>query len=92
MWLPSQTALTTPDGLKEWVTEGVHPTGYEKMVTDYLPKYGHVLYMPPGYPKTTAVIQPALDAIFIGDQTAAEALPPAVADANAMLEKEMSRS
>jgi multiple sugar transport system substrate-binding protein len=92
LWLPSQTALTTPEGLKEWLTEGVHPAGYEKMVTDYLPKYGHVMYMPAGYPKTTAVIQPALDAIFIGDQTAADALAAAVPEANAILEQEMSRS
>ncbi len=52
LWLPSQTALTTEDGLKEWMSPEVHPAGYEQMVTTYLPKYGHVLYMPPGYPKT----------------------------------------
>jgi multiple sugar transport system substrate-binding protein len=92
LWLPSQTALTTPDGLKEWVTADVHPAGYEMMVTKYLPKYGHVMYMPAGYPKTTAVTQPAFDAIFIGDQKAADALPPAVAEANAILEQEMSRN
>jgi multiple sugar transport system substrate-binding protein len=92
LWLPSQTALTTPDGLKEWITEGVHPAGYEMMVTKYLPQYGHVMYMPPGYPKSTSVTQPAFDAIFIGDQKAADALPPAVAEANTILEQEMSRS
>jgi ABC-type glycerol-3-phosphate transport system substrate-binding protein len=50
------------------------------------------MYMPAGYPKTTAVTQPAFDAIFIGDQKAADALPAAVAEANAILEQEMSRS
>ncbi len=92
LWLPSQTALTTEAGLKEWISPEVHPAGYEQMVTTYLPKYGHVLYMPAGYPKTNAVITPALDAIFVGDMTAEEAMATAVADANAILEQEMSRS
>jgi multiple sugar transport system substrate-binding protein len=90
LWLPSQTALTTEAGLKEWVTEGVHPAGYEKMVTEYLPKYGHVLYMPAGYPKTNSIITPALDAIWVGDMTAADAMATAVPEANAILEAEMN--
>lgn len=92
LWLPSQTALATPEGLSQWISKDVHPAGYENMVTTYLPKYGHVMYMPAGYPKTSSVIQPAFDAIFIGDQKAADAMPSVVAEANAMLEQEMSRS
>ena len=90
LWLPSQTALTTEAGLTEWVTEGVHPAGYEKMVTEYLPKYGHVLYMPPGYLRAQSVITPALDAIWVGDMTAADAMATAVPEANAILEAEMN--
>lgn len=94
LWLPSQTALMTEEGLKKWMTlrtapgEGVHPEGYELIVTEYVPKYGHVLYMPPGYPKTDAVITPAMDAIWIGDKTAEEAMAEAVPEANAILEAE----
>jgi multiple sugar transport system substrate-binding protein len=94
LWLPSQTGLMTEEGLKKWMTlrtapgQGVHPEGYELIVTEYVPKYGHVLYMPPGYPKTDAVITPALDAIWIGDKTAEEAMAEAVPEANAILEAE----
>ena len=70
----------------------VHPAGYEQMVTTYLPKYGHVLYMPAGYPKTNAIMTPALDAVWVGDMTAEEAMATAVPEANAILEQEMSRS
>jgi len=94
LWLPSQTALMGEEGLKKWMTlrtapgQGVHPEGYDLIVTEYVPKYGHVLYMPPGYPKTDAVITPAMDAIWIGDKTAEEAMAEAVPEANAILEAE----
>ncbi len=92
LWLPSQTALTTEEGLKEWISAEVHPAGYEKMVTEYLPRFGHVLYMPPGYPKADSVITPALEAVWIGDMTAADAMAAAVPEANAILEAEMAKS
>lgn len=92
LWLPSQTALTTEEGRKQWMSPEVHPAGYEQMVTTYLPKYGHVLYMPAGYPKTNSVITPALDAVWVGDMTAEEAMATAVPEANAILEQEMSHS
>lgn len=97
LWLPSQTALMTPEGMEKWYTnrtsptEGVHPEGYDKIVTEYVPKYGHVLYMPPGYPEADSLITPALDAIWVGDQTAEEAMAAAVPEANAILEAEMSK-
>ncbi len=92
LWLPSQTALMTPEGMAKWYTErrapgeGVHPAGYDKIVTEYVPKYGHVLYMPPGYSEADAIISPALDAVWIGDQTAEQAMAVAVPEANAILE------
>lgn len=88
LWLPSQTALMTAEGLKTWITPGVHPEGYDKIVTDFVAKYGHVQYMPPGYPKVGPILQPAWDKIRIGEATAAEALPPAVAEANKILAEE----
>lgn len=92
LWLPSQTDLMTEEGMKKWYTErkapgdGVHPAGYDKIVTEYVPKYGHVLYMPPGYSEADALITPALDAVWIGDQTAEEAMTAVVGEANAILE------
>jgi len=96
LWLPSQTALMTPEGRQKWLTtrtapgEGVHPEGYEQLITDFISVYGNVLYMPPGWPKATSVVYPALDAVFVGDQTAEEAMAAAVPEANAILEAEMS--
>lgn len=92
LWLPSQTALMTEEGLQEWITEGVHPTDYYKIATEYLPRFGMVLYQPIGYPRATSVLNPALDAVWIGDMTAEEALTAAVPEANAILEEEQARS
>jgi multiple sugar transport system substrate-binding protein len=94
LWLPSQTGLMTDEGLQKWITprlgptDGVHPEGFEKIVTEFVPKYGKVLYMPPGYPKIGSIINPAFDAIWVGDQTAEEAMAAAVPDANVILEQE----
>jgi multiple sugar transport system substrate-binding protein len=94
LWLPSQTALMTPEGMKKWYTprtsptEGVHPEGYDLIVTQYVPKYGHVFYFPPGWSKADAIITPALDSVWNGDQTAEEAMTAAVPEANAILEAE----
>ncbi|HBX69978.1 MAG TPA: hypothetical protein DEH25_11540 [Chloroflexi bacterium] len=91
LWLPSQTALMTPEGMQKWYTDrtapgvGIHPAGYDKIVTEYVPKYGHVLYMPPGYVEADSIITPALDAIWVGDQTAEEAMKAVVPEANAIL-------
>jgi multiple sugar transport system substrate-binding protein len=92
LWLPSQTALMTSEGMKKWYTErngpgdGVHPAGYDMIVTDYVPKYGHVAYMPPGNAEAASVINPALEAIWVGDMTAEEAMKAAVPEANKILE------
>lgn len=94
LWLPSQRNLMTEEGRQKWMTlrtsptEGVHPEGYEKIVTEFVPKYGHVLYQPPGFPEASSIINPAFDAIWVGDMTAEQALTAAVPEANAILEKE----
>jgi multiple sugar transport system substrate-binding protein len=93
LWLPSQTNLITEEGLAKWMTtrisatEGVHPPGYELIVTEYVPKYGHILYQPPGYQQVEAVLNPAFDAIWIGDKTAEEALSEVAPDVNAIFEE-----
>ncbi len=97
LWLPSQTALMADEGRQKWLTsrtapgEGVHPEGYEQLITEFIPKYGHVLYMPPGWNKASAIINPALDSVFVGDQTAEEAMAAAVPEANAILEAEQKK-
>ena len=84
----------TEEGLTRWMTlraapgEGVHPEGYDKIVTDYVPNYGKVLYMPPGYPEADSIVTPALDAIWVGDKTAEQAMAEAVPEANAILQEE----
>jgi len=63
----------------------------DKIVTEYVPKYGKVLYQPPGYPKADQIITPALDAIWIGDKTAADAMAEAVPEANKVLQEEAAK-
>jgi multiple sugar transport system substrate-binding protein len=93
LWLPSQTDLMTEEGLKKWMTprvnaaEGVHPPGYDLIVTEYVPKYGHILYQPPGYQKVETILTPAFDAIWIGDKTAEQALLEVVPEGNAVFEE-----
>lgn len=97
LWLPSQTALTTAEGREKWMTErtapgqGVHPEGYEQLINEFIPEYGQVLYMPPGWTKATSVLFPALDAVFVGDQTAEEAMTAVVPEVNAILEAEQQK-
>lgn len=96
LWLPSQTALMTPDGIKKWYTErkgpgdGVHPIGYDMIVTKFVPKYGKVLYLPPGYPEASQLITPALDKVWVGDATAADALKTVVPEANKIISTAMA--
>ena len=92
IWLPSQTALMTDEAIARWCTPPVHPPGYELIVTEYAPKYGHYLTMPVGYTiAADTAIQPALDQIWIGDAKAEEVLPEAVAEANRIMEEEQAR-
>jgi multiple sugar transport system substrate-binding protein len=96
LWLPSQTDLMTEEGLKKWMTtrtsatEGVHPPGYELIVTEYVPEYGHILYQPPGYQKVETLLNSAFDAIWVGDKTAEEALSEVVPEGNAIFEEARS--
>jgi len=90
LWLPSQSALMTREGLDTWITEGVHPEGYEKIVTEFVPKYGQVLYQPIGWAEADAVVTPALDGVWTGDMTAEAAMADAVPQANEILQKNQS--
>lgn len=92
LWLPSQTALMTDESIADWCVLPEHPEGYELIVTEYTPKYGHYLTMPVGYVKAAeSALQPAFDQVFNGDATASDVLPDAVAEANQIMEQEQQR-
>jgi multiple sugar transport system substrate-binding protein len=74
LWLPSHSSLMTPDGVASWLTEGVHPEGYEKIATDYLTNHTKNYFYPAGFSEVDAMIVAALDPMWIGDQTAEQAL------------------
>jgi multiple sugar transport system substrate-binding protein len=92
LWLPSQTALMTKEAIARWCQPPVHPPGYELIVTEYTPKYGHYLTMPVGYLKAVdAALQPAFDELFAGRARAEDVLPEAVENANRIMEEEQAR-
>ncbi|MEO8608843.1 MAG: sugar ABC transporter substrate-binding protein [Chloroflexota bacterium] len=85
LWLPSQSAQVTPDGLKTWLTEGIHTDNYADFVTEYLPKHGVVARIPPGYIEASAnFITPAMQAIADGTAVA-DVMPDAVKQANEVI-------
>ena len=47
LWIPNQTAMLTEEGLKGWIREGIHPPNYSQFATDYLPKHGVAVAIPP---------------------------------------------
>ena len=92
LWLPSQTALMTDEAISRWCRPPVHPEGYELIVREYTPEYGHYLTMPVGYIKAVdTAVQPAFDKLFFGEARAEEVMPGAVAEANAIMQTELAR-
>jgi multiple sugar transport system substrate-binding protein len=82
LWLPSQTALTTEEGLDTWITEGIHPPNYRQFVSEYVPKYGVSVRIPSGYVEAAAnYIDGALQAVAAGTPVE-EVIPEAVRQAN----------
>jgi multiple sugar transport system substrate-binding protein len=85
LWVPNQTAMTTPEGLETWITEGVHPANYGEFVTDYLPDHGFAVRMPAGLIEAeSSYIVPAFEALAFGEP-AEEIFPDAVRQANEIL-------
>jgi multiple sugar transport system substrate-binding protein len=74
LWLPSHSSLLTPEGLATWITPGVHPEGYEQIATDYLKNYAKNYFYPAGFSEANTLITSALDPVWIGDQTAEQAI------------------
>ncbi|HEU4324781.1 MAG TPA: sugar ABC transporter substrate-binding protein [Roseiflexaceae bacterium] len=74
LWLPSHSSLLSKEGLATWITPGVHPEGYEQIATEYLAKHTRSYYQPAGFEEANQIIASALDPVWIGQQSAAEAL------------------
>ncbi|MFN8448785.1 MAG: sugar ABC transporter substrate-binding protein [Anaerolineae bacterium] len=85
LWLPSQTAQTTPEGIAAWFTEGIHPANYVEFVSEYLPKYGVTCRVPAGYTQAGSdFITPAVQAVADGTP-AADVMPEAIRQANEII-------
>lgn len=85
LWIPNQSAMLTEEGLKGWVTEGIHPPNYSQFATDYLPKHGVAAHLPPGWIEArNDYITPAFEALTNGEQAEA-VFPEAVRQANEVL-------
>lgn len=74
LWLPSHTSLLTEEGLASWLTPEIHPEGYELIATQYLQNHSKAFYFPAGFEEADQLITTALDPVWIGAQTAQEAL------------------
>ena len=86
LWLPSQTALATEEGMATWITEGIHPDNYRQFVSEYLPEYGVAVRLPPGYIEANNdYLTPAFEALANGE-AAETVIPDAVRQANQILE------
>lgn len=85
LWIPNQSAMLTEEGLKGWVTEGIHPANYSQFATDYLPMHGQAVKLPNGWIEAqNDYITPAFEALAAGDPVA-DVFPDAVAEANDVL-------
>ena len=76
LWLPSHTSLLTEEGWLPGSPTGVHPTGYDKIATDYLTKNTKNQFHPAGYAEADTLITAALDPVWIGQAKAADVLTP----------------
>ncbi len=74
LWLPSHTSLLTEEGLATWITEGVHPEGYTQIATEYLAEHAHNYFFPAGFQEADQKLVAALDPVWIGEATVADAL------------------
>jgi len=65
LWLPNRKSLYTKEGIQKWLTEGVHPEGFEKLIPYFLGSKVYSYAMLPSQriqEETTA----QLDAFFYG--------------------------
>ena len=91
LWNPSHTTLFTTSGIKRWLDPNVHPEGYEKLVADFMVKYGYADIPAVGVRKASTVLNEGLAQVWSGTAAAADVLKDAVARANKVLDEEQAR-
>lgn len=91
LWNPSHTSLLTAAGVKKWLNPSVHPDGYDRLVIDYLAKFGYADIPMVGVRKGMAVIAEDLKQVWAGKAPAADILKDSVSRANKVLEQEQAR-
>jgi len=87
LWGPSHKSLLTPEGVKKWLTKGVHPEGWEIMETVYKVKYGFAFPVVLGNLKAGSVVTSGLDPVWIGQKQAKDVLPDVTKQANKVLDE-----
>ena len=84
LWLPNRKSLYTEEGIQKWLTEGVHPEGFEKLIPYFLSSKVYPYAMLPSQriqEETTA----QLDAFFYGGLALDTALQNIETAVNAVL-------
>ncbi len=87
LWGPNHKSLLTPEGARKWLTEGVHPEGWEPLECEFKVKYG---FTPPnvvGKLKAASVLTAGLDPVWIGQRSAADVCATVTAEANKALDE-----
>lgn len=92
LWNPSHTTLLSASGIKRWLDPRVHPEGYEKLVTEYMAKYGYADVPVVGIRKASALLNEGLSQVWAGRSAAADVLKDVVPRANRVLEEEQARA
>jgi multiple sugar transport system substrate-binding protein len=92
LWNPSHTSLMSPSGIKRWLDPKVHPEGFDRLVTDFMVRYGYADIPAVGVRKATTVLNEGLNQVWSGAASAADVLKDTVARANKVLDEEQSRA
>jgi multiple sugar transport system substrate-binding protein len=92
LWNPSHTTLLSASGIKRWLDPKVHPAGYERLVTEFMVKYGYADIPAVGIRKASVVLNEGLGQVWAGRAAAADVLKDTVARANKVLDEEQARA
>jgi multiple sugar transport system substrate-binding protein len=76
LWMPILRRYYTPEGLRFWTETSVHPPEYRTAVVAFEERHGRAgpSYWLKNWPQMQETITPALDPVWLGRQSAADAL------------------
>ncbi len=78
LWMPNEKRwYSDPELLKEWIGNENHPPEYKTAVVDYAQNYvtkPMPIYRLPGWSAMWQLINPALEQVWLGQQTAEQAI------------------